>query len=97
MKQIFDWMREQIANEINEPTCIRKDYDFDDGLIHVRDLINEAEAKWESDCCEWSPMKYLEFSLSDCVTSCGHAEHYSTGIDKYCRHCGKPIKISEVE
>ena len=52
MKQIFDWLREQIANEINEPTCIRKDYDFDDGLIHARDLINEAEAKWESECCE---------------------------------------------
>lgn len=55
--------------------------------------IDEAEAE----CCEWSPMKYLEFSLSDCLTSCGHAEHYSIGMDKYCRHCGKPIKISEVE
>lgn len=139
MKQIFDWLREQIAGEINVPTLIRKDYDFDDGLIHARDLINEAEAKWEAEekekpftvgidvhkqvmwerdiaieqlhelgyelgekpreaeCCEWSPMKYLEFSLSDCLTSCGHAEHYSTGIDKYCRHCGKPIKIVEVE
>ena len=63
----------------------------------VRTLINKAESKWEKDCCEWKPMKCLEFQLSDCVTSCGHAEHYSTGIDKYCRHCGKPIKFSEVE
>lgn len=49
------------------------------------------------ECCEWKQEKILEFSLSDCVTSCGHTEHYSTGIDKYCRHCGKPIKISEEE
>ena len=90
MKRIFDELRAEIeahsvkcggANIIN--------------LHKVRCLINKAESEWEKDCCEWSPMKYLEFSLSDCLTSCGHAEHYSTGIDKYCRHCGKKIKVVE--
>lgn len=92
MKQIFDWLR----SEIIDRTFLR------DGtpLINVHalgNIINEAEAKLESDCCEWKQPKPLEFCPLNCVTSCGHAEHYSIGIDKYCRHCGKPIKISEVE
>ena len=62
-------------------------------VVEMLAEIDEAEAE----VCEWKQEKILEFSLSDCVTSCGYNEHYSTGIDKYCRHCGKPIKISEVE
>ncbi len=93
MKQIFDWLRGAILDKAY------KVYDGTVGVdIHdVGELINEAEAKWESDCCEWEQPKPLEFCPLNCVTSCGHAEHYSVGIDKYCRHCGKPIKILEVE
>lgn len=115
MKQIFDWLREQMRTHSNEAEasmfymidegrgerCVYSEIDFEEQKsktwIDAISLVDEAEAKWEADCCEWKQEKCLEFSLSDCVTSCGHAEHYSTGIDKYCRHCGKPIKISEVE
>ena len=79
-----------------EPKTLKTNLDVI-GYYTMENIINEAEAKWEAECCEWKQEKILEFSLSDCVTSCGHAEHYSVGIDKYCRHCGKPIKISEVE
>lgn len=132
MKQIFDWLREQVMTDANLdtecpefPCWVRTNKNCNEcnlKSLQVReifDIINEAEAKWgchaicyldspceyqnedirvdKADCCEWAPMKFLEFSLSDCVTSCGHAEHYTTGIDKYCRHCGKPIEIAEVE
>ena len=96
MKQIFDWLREQIKSGKREQHSMI-DVSWNNAIKMCLQVINEAEAKWEKDCCEWTPMKYLEFQLSDCLTSCGHAEHYSTGIDKYCRHCGKRIKIREVE
>lgn len=130
MKQIFDWMREQIKNLKEKETDFLEDRVWNHAMRECENIINEAEAKWEKEFvsletykqvawerdiaieqlhelgyefgekireCEWKQEKILEFSLSDCVTSCGHTEHYSTGIDKYCRHCGKPIKISEVE
>ena len=93
MKQIFDWLREQMRKHIYTDFTETDNIEFETAIS----LVYEAEAKWKAECCEWKREKILEFSLSDCVTSCGHAEHYSTGIDKYCRHCGKPIKISEVE
>ena len=83
----YPWKKEECRGCANRRVSVKA----------VLKVINEAEAKWEADCCEWKQEKILEFSLSDCVTSCGHAEHYSVGIDKYCRHCGKPIKINEVE
>ena len=105
MKQIFDWLREQIENKSNyEPV----DYDYCDmacsgeqGFIareDALDAINEAEAKWEAEVkvCEWKQEKYLNFALSTCTTSCG--KRYDISEDfKFCPYCGKPIKISEVE
>ena len=54
MKQIFDWMREQ-----TEAKAFRQGFS-NDVLIKVQDvgnIIDEAEAKWESDCCEWKPIR----------------------------------------
>ena len=95
MKKIFEWMREQIYKHSYSK------YDrgnwfasFIPTKIAV-DLINEAEAKWEADCCEWrcgevmlkSPHKISKFTCT------------KDGDFKYtfCPDCGKPIKISEVE
>ena len=67
MKQIFDWLREQIENKSNyEPV----DYDYYDmacsgeqGFIareDALDAINEAEAKWEAEHKSYDVEKVLE-------------------------------------
>ena len=90
MKQIFDWMRKQ-------PLKAFKVYDGSIGVYpcEVNRLIDEAEAKWEAECCEWKHKEYH----TNCF--CGHnecyAEHDFVISWKFCPYCGKPIKISEVE
>ena len=58
--------------------------------------LDEAEAKLEAECCEWKIDNQSNFYIVY-KTSCGNQR--ITGIvgEKYCCHCGKPIKISEVE
>ncbi len=96
MKQIFDWMREQIDKfsffYASKDSARRKYIDCAD----LESIIDEAEAKWESECCEW---KFNEFE-EQWETSCGVLLNpNSNDIEAtfYCCHCGKPIKISEVE
>jgi hypothetical protein len=92
MKQIFDWLREQI-----EAKAFRQGFS-NDVLVKVEEVgnvIDEAEAKWESEVCEWrcgevmlkSPHKNSKFTCT------------KDGDFKYtfCPDCGKPIKISEVD
>ena len=104
MKQIFDWLREQCKDR--SESCYKsylklksdEDYGCSFAYAHAVDLINEAEAKWKNDCCEW------KFVRSDYLweSSCGHLYHYD-GHDlaergyTFCPLCGKRIKISEVE
>jgi hypothetical protein len=106
MKQIFDWLREQMQKridrcEVNDTPDIeegRRMYILgkQGGLEKALELVNEAEAKWELDCCEWKPTglceppRYLE--AHDLI-----AYELDVSIWKYCPICGKPIKISEVE
>ena len=90
MKQIFDWLRGAILD---------KAFKIYDGTIavdihDVGNLINEAEAKWEQDCCEWK--KYEADIIFPYKTSCGHSEVFYDTF-KFCPYCGKRIKISEVE
>lgn len=99
MKQIFDWMREQLEEDIEwyETHGINKD--FNRGIIGEANkgisLVDEAEAKWESDCCEW---KHREHYVN-CFCKCyGIMVEHDMAIGfKFCPYCGKPIKISEVE
>ena len=90
MKQIFDWMREECDSESYKACEVLKDERvvtvFD--LIH---LIDEAEAKWEADCC-------IRVIGKPFTSSCG--QKYDKWLyvgESYCSKCGKPIKISEVE
>ena len=58
MKQIFDLLREQIKESMVEliPLAVpRTERSYGKELAFTRSLaiINEAEAKWEADCCEW--------------------------------------------
>ena len=108
MKQIFDWLREQIRSreitiDFRIKELLKKDNaaDFEKlstkqmTLLEVLTLINEAEAKWEADCCEWEHGR----NYVNCFCRCYGimVEHdWAIGF-KFCPYCGKPIKISEVE
>ena len=92
MKQIFDWLRGAILD---------KAFKIYDGTIavdihDVGNIINEAEAKWEADCCEWFER---DFEDSFYYSHDGKEFDYKNDVKywKYCPYCGKPIKISEVE
>lgn len=103
MKQIFDWMREQMKENSAMRVNSKKFYDnpqdgqYVDEVVLVENMdsiINEAEAKWEADCCEWKRKKNTSFAEAVHRVPC----HIYTVIHwKFCPYCGKPIKISEVE
>jgi hypothetical protein len=88
MKQIFDWLREQIGDiDVNDIDVLQD---------MALEKVDEAEAKWESECCEWKFEKEL-VGISVYKT-CLKTQPYCYDIDKkFCPFCGKPIKISEVE
>ena len=103
MKQIFDWLREQMQNRIayNE-SCHEEFKDSKMTLVYevqqnawknALAMIDEAEAEWEKDCCEWKDTKMGIFHIK---TNCGNWIETNYGY-KYCPYCGKRIKISEVE
>lgn len=89
MKQIFDWLRGAILD---------KAFKIYDGTIAVDihdigELINEAEAKWEEDCCVVN-----HFNGNRIVVEVHGNQFYRRCVDEwnFCPYCGKPIKISEV-
>ena len=99
MKQIFDWMREQfgkIIGEVHSPA----DTVWNNAVKMCIEKVNEAEAKWEADCCEWKvekiPTKKGAIELLRDPHN-QYAHWNDTGEWVYCNCCGKPIKISEVE
>ena len=86
MKQIFDWMRKK-------PLKAFEVYDGSIGVYpcEINRLIDEAEAKWESECCEWKwDKEHHRYETSCEYTSQPH--NYN-----FCPYCGKIIKIWEVE
>lgn len=101
MKQIFDWLREQMQiksdiihhnwEETNDEKQFKCHTAYDDTIR----MVDEAEAKWEADCCEWNRL-----ARGNAVwrTSCGKQRtELIYGDETHCQFCGKPIKISEVE
>ena len=109
MKKIFDWMREQISKlhkkNPYESYWERErylateatNYERDETIRQVYKLINEAEAKWKAECCEWKrgcEHKDILFSPHEQVSAM-----FESCLPKYpyCSVCGKLIKISEVE
>ena len=95
MKKIFDWMREQfgkIIGEVHSPA----DVVWNNAVKMCIAKVDEAEAKWEAEACEW---KYNDFE-EQWETSCGVLLNPNSNDREatfYCCHCGKPIKIVEVE
>lgn len=69
---------------------------FDNGY---KDGQYFEKAKWEAECCEWH---YAKGGYYKTVVASPHKEFISLKTSDlksqpYCGHCGKPIKISEVE
>lgn len=105
MKEIFDWLREQITTHLEQCIELREnslDKFTEIGYGHRIDVynrtlryINEAEAEWEADCCEWKHAR----SFVNCFCKCNGimVEHDLAIGFEFCPYCGKPIRISEVE
>ena len=95
MKQIFDWLREQ-----TEAKAFRQGFS-NDVLVKVEEvgnIIDEAEAKWEAEVCEWKPTTYsmLDGKKHGYKTDCGNGHicgKYKTIIShyKYCHYCGQKL------
>ena len=96
MKEIFDWLREQfgkIIGEVHSPA----DVVWNNAVKMCIAKVDEAEAKWKEDCCEYeyhvAPSKDIYF-----LTRCNHRHNGRLSGDRpYCGFCGKPIKIVEGE
>ena len=97
MKQIFDWLREKIDKySYDTENCGGRYIDIIEEKNAI-DIINEAEAKWESECCEWRLCDEEE-NVYD--TSCRNPHILIEGTPKennyeYCPYCGKRIKVVE--
>ena len=91
MKKILDWLREQIGDIYVNDIDVLQDI--------ALEKVDEAEAKWEAECCEWKYCKGNETSYSHHKTSCGKTLHILMDLKDYhyCQYCGKRIKISEVQ
>ena len=86
MKEIFDWLREAICEGSQ---CINERYYTT--VVHSLSCVNEAEAKWEAECC-------IRVIGKPFTSSCGQKYDKWTYVgEPYCAKCGKLIKISEVE
>ncbi len=109
MKQIFDWLREQIVYNKKEA---EDKYERWSGrasaigahsggkvcaLDETLELLNEAEEKWEAEVCEWKRPKGYDNCMAEHNCEVFFIEHYMVKQFNYCPFCGKPIKISEVE
>lgn len=92
MKDIFDWLREQfgkIIGEVHSPA----DVVWNNAVKMCIAEVDEAEAKWKEDCCEWKGDGVGVFSIE---TSCGKLIERNNDY-MVCPYCGKRIKIAEVE
>lgn len=99
MKQIFDWLRKEAREEIMPKGSVSKTEMLIKSSCYgkVLALIDEAEAKREAEVCEY---EYHVATSKDIyyLTSCKRRHNARLWNDEpYCRYCGKPIKISEVE
>ena len=109
MKQIFDWLREQMQSNSNASEaemyymldedrgqcCLYSEIDLEEQKskqwLDAKSLVDEAEAKWEQDCC-------IRVVGKPFTSSCGQKWDKWTDVgEPYCSKCGKRIKISEVD
>lgn len=94
---VFDWLREQfgkIIGEVHSPA----DVVWNNAVKMCIEKVNEAEAKWEADCCEWKPAHlHGRTVFCNCFTRYDVLNKVDVECFTFCPYCGKSIKISEVE
>ena len=99
MKKIFEWMREQFKEDIQWNGTHGANKDFSRGIAVEATrgfcLVDEAEAKWEAECCEWKSVSCDNWKPS-CETNSTY-NVFGVAWFRRCPYCGKPIKIVEVE
>lgn len=89
MKKIFDGLREQIGDiDVNDIDVLQD---------MALEKVDEAEAKWEADCCEWEHKRYHANCLCKCNDNHFFLDYDLVSSFRVCPYCGKPIKIVEVE
>lgn len=99
---VFDWLREHISyGRYNTANNVMDEYN-NIAIDFALSRVDEAEAKRESDCCEWegfdnSPIKEAEMWTYKTTCQMYIREEYTDTHWKFCPYCGKPIKIVEVE
>lgn len=99
MKQIFDWLREQMRERIKAYRTLDTTETAVDVAIKETErfveYINEAEAKWEAEVCEWKECEWDEKQIK----SIKHPQAMTLykPVFRHCPYCGKRIKILEVE
>ena len=92
MEKVFDSLRKEIeenAADVGGAKVI--------GLHQVRIIINKAESKQETKCCEWKPVGdygWLVISPHD-VKSVRNREDLEHR--PYCEVCGNRVKVKECE
>ena len=108
MKQIFYWLKEQTktrkeyANKryedmmrINAITIAEYERGKAEAYDCVLAMINEVEAMCEKDYCEYIHVEGVGYCSSGCG---GYAHDYMLASEwGFCSHCGKLMKIVEVE
>ena len=100
MKQTFDWLRAELNKEIEWYKVHGANEDLRRGIIGATNraltLTNEAEKKWESDCCEWKHNETADFWEASCEHLCIFmADGPKENEYAYCPYCGR--KILEVK
>jgi len=101
MKRIFDWMRVVVdaldaVNDLNIQNGDKCAKGARTAYRNVQGVINEAEQKWEEDCCEWKLLHDGCFIQNPHTTRMFSNEESMQNV--YCNTCGKKIrKIKEVE
>ena len=92
MKQVFDEIREKLQ-EIKVRMTYDADVIWNSAVAECISKIDEVEAKWNEDVCEWKPFgpRGLWEISCDEVYACP----VDSGVEwfNYCPKCGKKIKV----
>lgn len=95
MKEIFNSIRNK-ASQCSDKACFMPDYAEVITESRLKQIVDEAEAKWEAECCIWTkPSKEHGFIKNPHTGRIFSNEPSMQNV--YCNTCGKPIKILEVE
>lgn len=93
MKEIFNDIRKKVSTSSDE-ACFMPDDMMVVSESQLKKILDEAETKWEEDCCtQWDLKENATFMMVHGTSHLVDEVKYW----KFCPYCGKSIKITEVE